>query len=94
MANRAESVGDATAVVLVSSDGGDYSRPTRTTFTVVGAGTIYVGTTSAVTKTNGLPISAGIYGSDEGLRDGEELYAIAGTGETVDVRILTLGAKG
>lgn len=94
MANRSETVTDAAAVALTSSDGGDFSRPTRTTFTVVGAGTIFVGTTDAVTKETGLPISEGIYGSDEGMRDGEELWAIADTGDTCDVRILTLGAKG
>jgi hypothetical protein len=47
-----------------------------------------------VTKDNGLPIAEGNYGGDHELRDGEELWAIAGTGETCDVRILTQGAKG
>lgn len=78
--------------ILVRSTGGDYSRKTRTTFTVVGEGTIWVDNKSDVSSDTGVPFTEGVYGSDEMMWANETLYAVASDGESVDVRILLQGA--
>ncbi len=86
-------IDDSGPQVLATSEGGDVGRATRVAFTVVGAGTIWVDKDDSVSEETGMPFTEGVYGSDEFLRAGETLYAVASSGEEVDVRVLKQGAR-
>lgn len=83
-------------VVLAGSLHGSGSTDTDVTFVVVGEGTLYIDTvqfaTAADLRESGLPLSAGQV-VDDSLTSGQSIYATAGDGEDVEVRILRRGAR-
>lgn len=82
-----------TVAALVTSRNGDEDRPSRVLITVVGAGTLYVDTVATGDDTTMVPLVEGQFAAEVDMRAGEVIYARAGDGESVDVRIMPSGSR-